>query len=108
MPETDLKSAGLVTERLRKSIEELEVVYEGQRLSMTMSFGIVFQDAGENLTGKELIDRADHALYRAKNSGRNRCCFFDTAEESLDSMNRPHPTAALSSKDFRRSASIRH
>jgi diguanylate cyclase (GGDEF)-like protein len=42
----------------------------GDGLHVTVSFGVVARDCKE--TPEALIERADAALYKAKNSGRNR------------------------------------
>jgi PleD family two-component response regulator len=48
-------------------------------LRVTASFGIAGLDTvpGDNLTPAALIDRADRALYCAKNRGRNRVELWD-------------------------------
>jgi len=61
-----------VAGRLRKSVEELEVnSVQGQKLRITASFGLAcFPDDAQDKS--TLIQLADEALYRAKESGRNR------------------------------------
>lgn len=73
-------SASLMAERLRNKIAALELVAspEGSRatdvVKMTASFGVA---QGEpDLSFQDLRIRADTALYRAKNSGRNRVTKF--------------------------------
>lgn len=62
-----------VTERLRQTLEQFEHVYEGQRVKRTASFGVgVIDGKGVPLTPKDLVERADRALYCAKRGGRNR------------------------------------
>ena len=51
---------------------------DGQALSMTASFGVSLLEAGAT-TLSELIDQADRAMYRAKQSGRNRVVEFEQA-----------------------------
>ena len=74
MPETEFAEAGIVTERLRAAIEALKIIAENSEpFSMTISIGVAFfdhQTADDNLS--KLLNRADKALYRAKNAGRNQ------------------------------------
>jgi len=71
LPETGVEGARLLAERLRRTIEALEIVLpDGGTLRVTASFGVsaVLPGDGE---GRAALKRADRALYRAKNSGRN-------------------------------------
>ncbi|HEY0236101.1 MAG TPA: PleD family two-component system response regulator [Afipia sp.] len=73
MPETDLHVAGLVAERLRKSIagEGFSIEKGTRRIDVTISIGIATLDnKGEPVA--DVLKRADQALYRAKHDGRNR------------------------------------
>jgi diguanylate cyclase (GGDEF)-like protein len=76
LPETSIDDALMVAERLRRNVELLKADYEGQTLSITMSFGVARLDSEDTLSAADLLKRADHALYQAKNSGRNRCCLY--------------------------------
>lgn len=60
----------LVAERLRQAVGGTPVVVGGVSLAITASVGVAADGAGSS--GDELISAADRALYRAKNSGRNR------------------------------------
>lgn len=62
-----------LAERLRLAVEALEVVYEGQRIPLTMSVGIAAFPELHIKTASELLLLADEALYEAKEQGRNRC-----------------------------------
>ena len=62
-----------VIERVRQTIGEQVIYFDGQSFSITMSFGIVSMQPEESLDREALIDRADKALYKAKSGGRN-CC----------------------------------
>ena len=77
LPETSIDDALIVAERLRKNVDLLKADYESDTLSVSMSFGIAKLDAANNLYAADLLKRADHALYQAKEAGRNRCCLFD-------------------------------
>ncbi len=65
------EQARLVGERLRQEVGKLVVETEKGPLSVTMSVGVASfpDDAKDRAT---LIERADHALYHAKHSGRNQ------------------------------------
>jgi diguanylate cyclase (GGDEF)-like protein len=71
LPETSLTEAGEIAERLRTTIEEkIFEINDGKKLSITISIGVSdFATGSESL--EVLINRADSALYAAKDFGRN-------------------------------------
>lgn len=71
LPDTDPRGAQTVAERIRARISELDVEYEEDRISCTVSIGIAPVVHGD-ATISEAIRRADAALYEAKAAGRNR------------------------------------
>ena len=75
LPETDFTGSEVIAERLRRVVEDIAFEYEGASLRVTMSFGIANIDAHLGHSSRELIRAADRALYRAKTTGRNRCCW---------------------------------
>lgn len=75
LPTTNLKQAFEISERLRKLIENHEFVYEGKRLPVTASIGVADYRQGVN-TGTDLFKRADSAVYKSKEGGRNQVSFF--------------------------------
>lgn len=71
LPETDLDNAFQAAERLRKSITQGVYPTDNEPLHVTASIGLAeLQQPGDTL--ESLIERADQALYLAKQSGRNR------------------------------------
>ena len=66
LPTADLKHAISIAEKLRKAIEDLSIDIVGQ---VTASFGVSQVREGEDM--QDVIDRADKALYLAKDFGRN-------------------------------------
>lgn len=70
LPETRLGDAYKVAERTRKTIES-KMSSEG--MPITASFGIANWPT-DGVMREEIIARADAALYRAKQTGRNRTC----------------------------------
>jgi len=73
MPNTTQKGATEHAEEIRKSVQEMEVP---NLPSATVSIGVasVFPSINSSIT--EIFDMADKALYQAKNTGRNKVCFF--------------------------------
>lgn len=69
LPDTDLDSAKVLADRIRRAVAEEVFDYEGKAFKLTMTFGV--SSFSEALTIKELIKRADQALYKGKASGRN-------------------------------------
>lgn len=72
LPFSDVASALTVAERLRLAIEKARIVYAGIEFGLTVSIGVSMRIEGDS-TGT-LLGRADSAMYRAKESGRNRVC----------------------------------
>ncbi|WP_326520613.1 GGDEF domain-containing protein [Xanthomonas sp. 3058] len=72
LPEVDLSTACLMAEKLRAGIENLQVMADGVSLpKVTTSFGAAsFPEHAGNAA--QLLRRADEALYRAKQGGRNQ------------------------------------
>jgi diguanylate cyclase (GGDEF)-like protein len=60
-----------VAERIRNAFADQAGVIDGQRVGATVSIGLALHD-GSNMAFTELLWKADRALYRAKEAGRNR------------------------------------
>ncbi len=69
-------------ERLRRAISEMKIEAFGKKLSVSVSFGIAALDSGES--AKRWLTRADEALYRAKQKGRNRISIAPSGHDELD------------------------
>lgn len=70
--DTPERTAQKIAERIRNSIENLDILYDGQHLNLTISVGVAQYDPETDLTAKNLVDRADKALYSSKQTGRNK------------------------------------
>lgn len=75
LPKTNLKQAFEIAERLRKLVECHQFIYETQRLPVTASIGVADYRQGIE-TGTDLFKRADSAVYKSKEGGRNQVNFF--------------------------------
>jgi diguanylate cyclase (GGDEF)-like protein len=74
LPQTDLAGAGVLAERVRVAIEETAIDVGGaEPLSVTVSVGVAALDEAAR-SAEQLVERADAALYGAKDAGRNRVC----------------------------------
>jgi diguanylate cyclase (GGDEF)-like protein len=71
LPETELDQAGRVAERIRKSLDETIISLESHSISVTASLGIVDLTTDTPLI-EEMLAKADEAMYRAKEKGRNQ------------------------------------
>ena len=70
LPETDLKGAVLHANKLRELIAAYPFIFDGQKIPVTMSFGVSEYNGSSNID--KTIDLADQRLYLAKTSGRNK------------------------------------
>jgi diguanylate cyclase (GGDEF)-like protein len=67
------EAAGIAAERIRKKIEEIKFEWEGKPIRVTVSLGVAVRHPGENVPDP-MVHRADAALYKAKQAGKNRVC----------------------------------
>jgi diguanylate cyclase len=70
MPATPPAVGAKLLETLRAAIEACPFHFKGERVTITISMGLATFRAGEH--SDLVLKRADQALYRAKNAGRNR------------------------------------
>jgi len=76
MPNTDATAAHIVSERIRNAVGNTRIRIDNENfLTITISIGIATLP-GDAETEHGLMELADHALYEAKNLGRNRVCHF--------------------------------
>lgn len=76
LPETGPDGARLVAERIRKKIEDTVFKAYDEKVRVTISIGIsIYPKDGEKM--KDLVERADKALYTAKKSGKNVVCEYE-------------------------------
>ena len=85
LPDTKIKEAAFVAQRLRKAVEKSDINISdeglaGEVLNVTISVGVSeFEETFD--TPQKLHQCADIALYEAKRRGRNRVVVYD---ESLE------------------------
>jgi diguanylate cyclase (GGDEF)-like protein len=83
LPETRLENTLAVAERIRRRVESTPMGASDGTIRVTASIGIAALDniPDEALMGAaSLIERADRALYSAKDNGRNRIEFWNAAQ----------------------------
>ena len=75
LPETSYEPAVDVARKLRAAVADTGFKAQGHSIDVTASFGLCGLDrvpCGERKTAERVLKVADAALYRSKNSGRNR------------------------------------
>jgi len=75
LSETDKEQAKFAAERIRTAVESKQIKVYDEVLRVTVSIGIsTFPDDAQDT--QLLIDKADRALYQAKQTGRNKVCVY--------------------------------
>ena len=79
LPGANLEQAVVASQRIRKHISDIRVAAAaGKPLGCTASIGVAaYKGAGESM--ESLLNRADQAMYRAKQSGKNRVMLDEAA-----------------------------
>lgn len=84
MPDTGPAEAQIVADRLRRRLAEAPIAVPGreERIQVTVSMGACVEKADPAARSPEIvermIDRADRALYAAKDAGRNTISMADS------------------------------
>lgn len=73
MTETSLENSLIPLERLRKTIENNNFIFKGEKIKVTISIGA---ETNHTESTEEFLNNADKALYQAKQSGRNQTVLF--------------------------------
>jgi diguanylate cyclase len=100
---TEIREARAAAERFRKAIETTVVKFDGKQLSITCSIGLA--QIGLEDDQAQLIRRADEALYKSKESGRN-CGHFHDGERSLPVVGNADPAKTPSKSGGENAGSI--
>jgi len=79
IPDTSAEGALTVVERIRETIRSTPVSTHGLSLTLTVSIGVYATHVGSEVTPEHLLERADQALYDAKNSGRDQTRIYQPA-----------------------------
>ncbi|MBC7956500.1 MAG: diguanylate cyclase [Cytophagales bacterium] len=72
LPGTDAEHALAVAERVRKAVEDIQFIYRGKRVPVSISVGVVARVAAPDRPVADFLLEADEALYAAKGAGRNQ------------------------------------
>ena len=80
LPQTDPEQALAAAERLRQAMEEKILQVRGQAVTLTASLGVATfpEDA---INARELLGRADEALYEAKRTRNSVCCYAEKSRK---------------------------
>jgi len=82
MTQTSTRHARMVAERIRAAIYNTSFDVQGNRVTSTVSIGIAsFPNCVE--AAENVLEKADVALYRSKQGGRNRVTYYDQELESI-------------------------
>ncbi|MBL4681526.1 MAG: sensor domain-containing diguanylate cyclase [Pseudomonadales bacterium] len=82
LPYVERSNAGRMAEQVRSCIERLSIHADGFEIKLTVSIGQVTLIPVDDMIPREIIARADQALYKAKSMGRNRVCTYSSRENS--------------------------
>jgi diguanylate cyclase (GGDEF)-like protein len=85
MPRTGTEDALLAAERIRATIDHSAFDIHGNRIGVTVSVGIASYPDGVDKP-EQVLDKADVALYRSKQSGRNRVSYYGLDQEIVQAL----------------------
>lgn len=72
LPTTNSHVAEIIAQKLQQTLRQSSLNWQGALIPISASFGIVTTAPGD--TPDSLLALADKAMYRAKETGRDRCC----------------------------------
>ena len=71
LPGLDINEAATIAERLRKAINDAEILLDNETVLPSLTVSIGMAEMQGNDTAEQLIHAADKAMYRAKRTGKN-------------------------------------
>jgi diguanylate cyclase (GGDEF)-like protein len=77
------ENACMVAERIRRRVEQIVIVDEGRELRASISLGVRHVTQVDWADTEQIIGQADKALYKAKESGRNRSYIYNVGKKNL-------------------------
>jgi diguanylate cyclase (GGDEF)-like protein len=86
LPASNLLTAKHVANRVCETIAATPVMVDGEDIGLTASLGIAIFSANQHNSVEELVERADKALYQAKQNGRNQVCYEEQDNKPLVSV----------------------
>jgi two-component system, sensor histidine kinase LadS len=72
LPDTDAEAALATAESIRAAVAATPLMINGSKVCLTVSVGVALASADSGIAPLELLQRADEAMYSAKNKGRNQ------------------------------------
>src|SRR5262249_21185283 len=75
-PETGLDGAAVLAERIRTTVEDTPIPYDGHKIAVTVSMGFAVAEAGVPAEYEQMKHDAAAALSEAKATGRNRAVIW--------------------------------
>lgn len=100
LPNTDLRQAANVAERLREMIETTPLEVAGQApIHITASLGVDQFASSHSETSKAFIQRVDSWLYKSKHNGRNQVTYPELAIKQIESVTQEEKNALFSAVD---------
>lgn len=85
LPSTRQRDALIMAERLRKQVAEIAIEHPKDTVHITVSIGAAVLST-QNSDGERVLNHADLALYEAKESGRNKICWFEEGKIVCSSL----------------------
>lgn len=83
LPRSDATETRRIAERMADNIRNALICRGSYDLRMTISVGVCQIESGKEPTADRYLIMADRALYRAKQTGRNRVCFADDLPDPI-------------------------
>ncbi len=83
LPRSDATETRRIAERMADNVRNAIICKGSYDLHMTISVGVCQIDSGKEPTADRYLIMADRALYRAKQTGRNRVCFADDLPDPI-------------------------
>ena len=80
LPETGIQRAVRLANRLRDGFQKQDLQIQGRITPITLSVGVASMNGNSDLNLDTLLVRADQALYKAKEKGRNQVSFWPANE----------------------------